>query len=257
MIGPGVLLVCVTWAMAAAILFALVSLVLTVPPARLASALVSREMVYALTFTLVSSLISAALVMLVTMPVAYALSRVRFKGERLARTLLYLPMALPQIVLGLCLLLLFGAPPVVQVLQALRIDLVFTRTGVVVAQFFTAFPYALRVLKSTFDSIDPRLEFVSRSLGCSRWETFRRVSLPLAKVGIMASGSIAFARCVGAFGSVLVLGGGVRMHTETLPVAIHLNLAYGNLEMAVAAGFLLIVLSSVGIYTVEIMEARV
>jgi len=251
-----VLLVGAAWAMAATILVALASLVLTPSWTRLLGALRSAEIAYALAFTLVSSALSTALVMLFAVPIGYTLSRVRFAGDRLVRTLLYLPMALPQIVLGLCLLLLFGAAPLAQALHALRIDLVFTRTGVVVAQFFTAFPYAVRVLKSTFDAIDPRLEFVSRSLGCSRLETFRRVSLPLARTGLLASVSIAFARCAGAFGSVLVLAGGMRMHTETLPVAIHLNLSYGNLEMAVAAGLLLVLLSSVGIYAVEMMEAR-
>jgi molybdate transport system permease protein len=250
------LLVGITCIIAAAILFALCSLFFVSSWRGLLSALGTRETAYALTFTLVSSLLSGTLVMLAAVPVAYTLSRVRFPGSRLVRTLLYVPMALPQIVLGLCLLLLLGAAPVADLLEALGIELVFTRAGVVVAQFFTAFPYALRVLKSTFDGIDPRLEFVSRSLGCSRLRTFWRVSLPMARTGLLASGSIAFARCAGAFGSVLVLAGGVRMHTETLPIALHLNLSYGNLDMAVAAGLLLVLLSSVGIYAMEMMEAR-
>ncbi|MFO8008870.1 MAG: ABC transporter permease [Candidatus Brocadiia bacterium] len=254
--GPKLLLLFLTWAMAAIVVFALGSIVLTPSPAGLVKALLSREMAYALTFTVATALLSTALVMVLVIPVAYTLSRVRFRGSRLVRTVLYLPMALPQIVLGLCLLLLFGAPPVAQALRALGVEVVFTRAGVVVAQTFIAFPYALRVLKATFDSIDPRLEFVSRSLGCSRLETFRRVSLPLARTGLLASGAIAFARCVGAFGSVLVLAGGMRMNTETLPIAIHLSLAYGNLEMAMAAGLLLIVLSSIGIYSVELMGGR-
>ena len=254
--APKILLVSLTWAVAALILLTLASLVLTQPLGGLARALASREMLYALAFTLVSSLLSTVLVMAVAIPVAYTLSRVHFRGSRLVRTLLYLPMALPQIVLGLCLLVLLGAPPVTQALRALGIEFVFTRAGVVLAQFFTAFPYALRVLKAAFDAIEPRLEFVSRTLGCSRPATFLRVTLPLAKKGILASASIAFARCAGAFGSVLVLAGGMPMSTETLPIAIHLNLSYANMEMAAAAGLLLILLSSAGIYAVEAMEGR-
>jgi molybdate transport system permease protein len=250
------LLVGIACAMAAAILFAVCSLFFTSSVSGLLGALGTRETAYALVFTLVTSLLSAALVMLFAVPIGYTLSRVQFPGSRLVRTLLYLPMALPQIVLGLCLLLLLGSAPVAELLRALRIDLVFTPAGVVVAQFFTAFPYALRVMKSTFDGIDPRLEFVSRSLGCSRSRTVWRVSLPMARRGLLASGSIAFARCAGAFGSVLVLAGGVRMRTETLPIALHLNLSYGDLDMAVAAGLLLVLLSSVGIYAVELMEGR-
>jgi molybdate transport system permease protein len=246
----------VTLLMAAGVVLALGSLLMTASPGALSHALFTREMVYALTFTLLTACCSTLIVMSLAVPVAYTLSRVPFRGSRVVRTLLYLPMALPQIVLGLGLLLLFGADPVERVLRVLGIEVVFSRLGVVVAQTFTAFPFALRVLKSTFDAIDPRLEFVSRSLGCSRMETFLRVSLPLARTGLLAAGAIAFARCVGAFGSVLVLAGGVRMQTETLPIAVHLNLSYGNLEMAVAAGLLLIVLSSTGIYAVEIIGER-
>ena len=250
------LLVGVACAAAGAVVVLSASLVLAPSGSGLVSALGSREMVYALTFTVATSLVSSTLVMLVALPVAYGLSRVPFPGSRLVRTILYLPIALPQIVLGLCLLLLFSNHAVAATLRAVGVEFVFTRAGVVAAQFFTAFPYAVRVLKSTFDGIDPRLEFVSRSLGCSRLCTLWRVSLPLAKGGTLAAASISFARCVGAFGSVLVLAGGMRMYTETLPVALYLNLSYGNLEMAVAAGLLLVLLSSVGIYAVEAMEAR-
>ena len=90
-------------------------------------------------------------------------------------------MAFPELVLGLCLLLLFGNSFVGNFLESIGMKFVFTKQGVVAAQVFTALPYASRIMKSTFDYINPRLEFVSRSLGYSMFETFIRVSLPLAK----------------------------------------------------------------------------
>ena len=247
---------------ALACLFALVFalaigwLVLRAAGPGLVSALTSPEMRHALWLTVWTSLLSGMLVMSFAIPVGYGLSRVRFHGSRLVRTVLYLPIALPQIVLGLCLLLLFSSWPATALLRPLGIELLFTWQGVVVAQFFTAFPYAVRVLKSTFDSIDPRLEFVSRSLGHSPIGTAWRVSLPLARGGILAAGAIAFARCAGAFGSVLVLAGGMRMRTETLPIALYLNLSCGDMDAAIAAGLLLVLMSSVGIYAIERMEAK-
>lgn len=238
-------------AMAALIVLAVASLGLTVPWHGLLAALRSGEMRYALGFTAITSAVSTALVILAAIPTAYGFARLRFPGKRVVQSIIYLPGAFPQIVLGLCLLLFFSHPAPMAVLGPLGIDLVFTKAGVVAAQFFTAFPAAVQVLKSTFDHIDPKLEFVSRSLGLSRARTFLRVSIPLARTGLFAAASISFARCAGAFGAVLVLAGGVRMHTETLPIALYLNLSYGNLEMAVAAGLLLVLISFAGIYAIE------
>jgi ABC-type sulfate transport system permease component len=164
------------------------------------------------------------------------------------KTVLDLPIAFPELVPGLCLLLLFGSTFVGTLFNALGLQFVFTKQGTVVAQFFTALPYASRILKSTFDYIDPKLEFVSRSLGYSIWETFRNVSLPLAKNGILAATVISFARCIGTFGTVLILGGGTYMKTEVLPMTLYFNISYGNMGMALTSGIVLTVVSFEAIY---------
>ncbi len=220
------------------------------------ASLVTDELLYALGMSLATGLISTLLVMLAAIPIAYAFSRYQFFGQRVIRSVLYLPIAFPELVLGLCLLLFLGSSSARSLLDALGLDLVFTKKGIVVAQFFTALPYAVRVMKTVFDGIDPQLEFVSRSLGYSPIQTVFRVSLPLAKDGLKAASAISFARCVGAFGSVLVLAGGTRMDTETLPIALFLNLSYGNMDMAVTAGLLLVIVGFGGIYAIETIEGR-
>jgi len=167
-----------------------------------------------------------------------------------------LPVAFPELVLGLCLLLLFGKTPLGKALSSLGLEFVFTVKGVVVAQFFTALPYAIRIMKSTFDYINPRMEFVSRSLGYGQVETFLKVSLPLAGNGILAAAVISFARCIGTFGTVLILAGGSYMKTETLPVALYLNISYGNMGMALTSGLMLVAVSFVAIFIFEKTEAR-
>ena len=124
-------------------------------------------------------------------------------------------------------------------------------------QFFTALPYASRILKSTFDYIDPRLEFVSRSLGYSQMETVFNVSLSLAKNGLLASTVISFARCIGTFGTVLILAGGIYMKTEVLPMTLYLNISYGNMGMALTSGIVLTAVSFVAIYIFERAEVGV
>lgn len=216
----------------------------------------SEEMRFSLRLSLTTGLISTVLVMLFALPLGYTLSRLDFWGKGLVKTILDLPVAFPELVLGLCLLLLFGKTPVGDALSALGLDFVFTRQGVVAAQFFTALPYSVRIMKSTFDYINPRMEFVSQSLGYTQFETFLGVTLPLAGSGILASTVIAFARCIGTFGTVLILAGGSYMRTETLPITLYLNISYGNMGMALTSGILLIAVSFIAIFIFEKSEAK-
>ncbi len=218
------------------------------------TSLKSEEMIYSLKLSLWTGMLSTVLVMIFSLPIGYSLSRFNFIGKGFVKAIIDLPVAFPELVLGLCLLLLFGNTFVGKIFDALGIHFVFTRQGVVAAQFFTALPYACRIMKSTFDYIDPRMEFVSRSLGYSLFETFINVSLPLAKNGILASTVISFARCIGTFGTVLILAGGTYMKTEVLPITLYLNISYGNMGMALTSGIVLMVVSFVAIYVFERTE---
>jgi molybdate transport system permease protein len=194
--------------------------------------------------------------MVFALPIGYTLSRFHFFGKGFVKTIIDLPVAFPELVLGLCLLLLFGNSFFGRWLESMGINFVFTKQGVVAAQFFTALPYAARIMKSTFDYIDPRMEFVSRSLGYSRFQSFLNVSIPLAKNGILASTVISFARCIGTFGTVLILAGGSYMKTEVLPITLYLNISYGNMGMALTSGIVLMVVSFAAIYVFEKAEAN-
>jgi len=214
----------------------------------------SEEMLYSLKLSLWTGLLSTALVALFALPVGYTLSRFKFIGKGFVKTIIDLPVAFPELVLGLCLLLLFGNTFVGKIFGSMGLHFVFTIEGIVAAQFFTALPYACRIMKSTFDYIDPRMEFVSRSLGYSMFETFLNVSLPLARNAILASTVIAFVRCIGTFGTVLILAGGTYMKTEVLPITLYLNISYGNMGMALTSGIVLMVVSFVAIYVFERTE---
>jgi len=236
------------------LVFAIGSLFLVPEFADIWENLWSEEMRFSLKLSMLTGLISTLLVMIFALPIGYALSRFEFPGKGFVKTIIDLPVAFPELVLGLCLLLLFGNTFVGRWFSALGLKFVFTKQGVVAAQFFTALPYASRILKSTFDYINPRLEFVSRSLGYSMFQTFINVSVPLAKNGILASTVISFARCIGTFGTVLILAGGTYMKTEVLPMTLYLNISYGNMGMALTSGMVLMVVSFLAIYVFERAE---
>ena len=115
--------------------------------------------------------------------------------------------------------------------------------GIILAQVVVISALAIRLLKSTFDSIDPRYEQVGRTLGLSKFRAFIKITLPLAKDGLIAAGILTWARAVGEFGATVTLAGATAMKTETLPVAIFLSLASADVEKAIAVIFLLVIIA--------------
>ncbi len=219
--------------------------------------LFNEEIQYSLMLSLLTGCISTTLVIITAIPIAYFFARYLIPGQKIIKTILFLPMAFPEIVLGLCLLLLFGHPLVKEWLSVFGIEITFSKTGIVVAQFFTALPYAISTITTVFSEIDLQQELVSRSLGYSQLNTIRHITLPLAKKGIAAATTIVFARCVGAFGSVLILAGGSRMNAETLPISLYLNLSYGNMDMAITSGLMLVIIAFAGLFIIEIIEGNI
>jgi len=214
-------------------------------------ALFSPEMLFAIYLTLTTSLISAILVMISCIPMAYTLSRYEFPLKGLFKIIIDLPMAFPEIVVGIALLMFLGSNGIGSYLENIGIEIVFTSWGVILAQYFVALPFAVRTLYSTFNYIDPRYEFVSRSLGYSEISTFFNITLPMSKEGLFATGIISLARCIGTFASVLFVGGGILTKTDTLAVSMYLNLSTGDIDMAITAGILLVIISFI---TIAVME---
>lgn len=239
------------------LLWSILSLIFMPSWAEVVSSTLSEEMLYSISLSLITSAISVAVVMVLAVSIGYLLARFQFPGHQLLRTVVDLPMAFPELVLGLCLLLLFGDDPLASWLKMVGVNIVFSKIGIAVAQIFTAAPYATRVVYAAFRSINPRYEMVARSLGCGQLTAFWRVTLPMAKGGLFAGAVIAFARCMGCFGTVLILAGGTRMYTETLPITLYLNISYGNLAMAMTSGIILILISLAAIVVFEVFSHEV
>ncbi|MDY0341365.1 MAG: ABC transporter permease [Coriobacteriia bacterium] len=213
----------------------------------------TEEIQFSIKLSLYTSLASTALCILFSVPVAYGLSRFDFKGKGVITMIMDIPMALPPIVSGVALLLLFGTTEFGRWLADAGLPVVFTVKGIVLAQFFVNIPYMLRIMRSTFDDIDPRTEFVARTLGCSRFQAFRLVTLPLSKNGLVAGAVITWARALGEFGAALMLVGATRLMTETLPVSLYLNMSCGDLPLALSAASILIIISVLSLFIFEAM----
>jgi len=135
-------------------------------------------------------------------------------------------------VIGLCLLIFFQTG-LGQLIER-AVPFTYTVYGVVLAQFVIGAAFAIRTMRGTFDHLSSRPEEVAMTLGCSRALAIWHVTLPAARRGMFAAGSVAWARSLGEFGPILVFAGATRMKTEVLPTTVWLELSVGNLEGAVA-----------------------
>jgi molybdate transport system permease protein len=210
--------------------------------------LLNREIQFAIRLSFFTSIISTCFCILVSIPIAYGSVRMKFWGTKLINTILEIPLALPPIVSGVSLLILFGNTAFGHFLADMGLKFVFTIKGIILAQFFVNVPYMLRVLKATIEDIDPRMEFVARTLGCNKVQAFFKITLPLAKNGLIAGIVITWARALGEFGAALMLAGATRLKTETLPVSLFLNMSTGDLSLAMASATILIVISIISLF---------
>ena len=151
------------------------------------SVLLSDEILFAIRLSITTATIAAVISILFAVPVAYAISRSSFPGKDIVDSLLDLPIVISPVALGAALLVFFNTPAGSAINNNV-VGFVFAVPGIVLAQFTVVSALAVRLLKSTFDSIDPRYEQVARTLGCSKPEAFLRVTLPLAKDGLIAAG---------------------------------------------------------------------
>jgi len=219
------------------------------------SALFSEEILFAIRLSVTTATIAAVISILIAIPVAYAISRAQFPGKDIVDSLLDLPIVISPVAIGAALLVFFNTPAGAAIDDNV-IKFVFSVPGIVLAQVVIISALAIRLLKSTFDSIDPRYEQVARTLGCSKPEAFLRVTLPLAKDGLIASGILTWARAVGEFGATVTLAGATAMKTETLPAAIFLSLASADVEKAIAVIFVLVIIAIVALLAIRKIIGR-
>ena len=139
-------------------------------------------------------------------PIAYLLARGRFRGRSLLSAILDLPLLIPHPVAGIALLLVLGRnTPLGSALWTLGLQITGSVTGIVAAMLFVSAPLYVSAAREAFDRVDPRFEGVARTLGDTRWQAMRRVTLPLAWRGLLAAAIVMWARAVSEFGAIVIL----------------------------------------------------
>ena len=212
----------------------------------------------ALRLSLVTSVISIAVVIAAGTPFAYLLARHDHWLARAIDGLVELPIVLPPVVAGVAMLMAFGRGGMIgRLLSDAGIDIAFTATAVVFAQIFVAAPFYIRAAKLGFQLVAREYEDVSQTLGVSPLATFRRITLPMAAPAIITGLGLAWARAIAEFGATMMFAGNLMGETQTMPLAIMTAMeSTRGLDSALALSALLLVVSVVALSALAIVSRR-
>ncbi|MFK7896868.1 MAG: molybdate ABC transporter permease subunit [Myxococcota bacterium] len=187
------------------------------------------EVLPILALTLRVGILSTLLCLPFAIALGYGLARGALPFPSLLRALFSLPMVMPPVAVGLLLLwMLGGTSPLAPFWESLGLELVFTPTAAVIAAAIVGFPLLVRSAEQSFSEVDPRFEEMAKTLGASPVATFFRVSLPLARRGLLYGALLCFTRALGEFGATAVLAGIIPGRTETLSLAIWSRIQLGD-----------------------------
>jgi molybdate transport system permease protein len=224
----------------------LVALLVRVPWSDLPDLLAQNRVLTALRLSLECATIATAVSVVVGVPLAWVLARVRLPGMSVVRALVTLPLVLPPVVGGVALLMSLGRNGVFgrYLDDWFGYSLPFTTTGVVVAETFVAMPFLVVSVEGALRGADQELEEAASTLGASRSVVFRRVTLPLIAPSIAAGAVLAWARALGEFGATITFAGNLPGTTQTGPLAVYAALEL-DVHQALALSLVLLAVAVV------------
>jgi sulfate transport system permease protein len=199
-----------------------------------------------------ASLIAASLNAVFGFIIAWTLVRYRFPGRRIVDAIIDLPFALPTAVSGIALATVFAPNGWIgALLEPLGIRVAYTWAGVVVALTLIGLPFVVRSVQPALEEVDVSLEEAAESLGASRWMVFRRVILPTVLPSLATGFTLALARAVGEYGSVIFIAGNLPLRTEITPLLIVIKLEQYDYLGAAALGLVMLFVSFVMLLSIN------
>jgi molybdate transport system permease protein len=209
---------------------------------------------------LVSLRIAGLATLVVFLPgvwLGWLLARKRFPGHSLLETLVALPLVLPPTAVGYLLLRTFAADgPLGARVLGFDLDLLLSWKGAVCAAALMALPLVARTARIAFEGVEPRLEAMGASLGWTRLQVLGRVTLPLARRGLLAAGVLGFSRALGEFGATVIVAGNIPGRTQTLALAIFQDIQLGRQGRATRLLLISVAIAFAAIWLVEAVLRR-
>ena len=215
---------------------------------------VLMDLLVSLRSALYASLINAVFGLLV----AWVLTRYRFPGRRIADALVDLPFALPTAVAGIALSTLYAPDGWIgALLTPFGLQIAFQPAGIVVAMMFISLPFIVRTVQPVIEDLEPEQEEAAHLMGASGLEIFIRISLPAILPALLTGFALAFARCLGEYGSIIFIAGNKPMISEIVPLLIMQDLDQFDYQDATAIGVLMLFVSFLLLLTINLLQAWV
>jgi molybdate transport system permease protein len=215
-----------------------------------------RQVIEAISLSLVTSFIATFITLIFGTPVAYLLAQRHSRSHRLVDTLIDLPLVLPPSVAGVALLMAFGRNGMIGGwLSAIGIEIPFTMLAVIMAQVFIASSFYVKAAAIGFASIDPELKQAASLDGAGNWRIFREIDLPLSRMALLSGSVMTWARALGEFGATIIFAGNFPGRTQTMPLAIYMGFEI-DMEVALTLSVILIGLSFLTLIIVKVILHR-
>jgi molybdate/tungstate transport system permease protein len=231
----------------------ILKMILASSPAILLDTLFDSEVAASILLTLYAALIATVIGFILGVPLAYLLAKTDFQGKRLIEGLIDLPIVVPHSAAGIALLFVFGRNFFMgKAFQSVGIQFLDSLAGIVIAMLFVSVPFLIDSAKEGFKKVDTRLENVARTLGASSWQTFTRISFPLAWRSIVAGNIMMWARGISEFGAVIIIA----YHPMIAPVLVYEKFETYGLNYARPVAVLLILICLIVFIALRLLVYR-
>jgi sulfate/thiosulfate transport system permease protein len=257
--GFGLTLGFTTFFLSAVVLLPLAALVLlaaSTPLHQLFDAIASPRALASYELSFGGALLAASINLVFGFIIAWTLARYEFPGRKLMDAMIDMPFALPTAVSGIALTAVFSANGWLgRYLDLVGIHVAYTRLGVILAMTLIGMPFAVRTVQPALLEVQRDLEDAAETLGARRWYVFRRVVVPAVLPAMLTGFTLAFARALGEYGSVIFISGNLPMKTEITPLLIVIHLEEFDYRGAAALGFVMLAASFIILLTINLLQA--
>lgn len=202
-----------------------------------------------------TAFIAAIINMIFGLVIAWIIVRYEFLGNKLIDAIIDIPFALPTAVAGIALTSIYGPNGIIgKFFINMRIKIAFTPIGIIIALIFIGLPFVVRTVQPVLESLDRECEEAALSLGASKFITFIKVIFPELIPSLITGFTLAFARGLGEYGSVVFIAGNIPMKTEIAPLLIRSKLEQYDYNGATAIALILLISSFIILFSMNILQ---
>jgi sulfate transport system permease protein len=213
------------------------------------------QAIYSLKITFILAVIMAVINVITGTATAWVLVRYRFPLKNLINALVDIPFAIPTVVTGIMLVVLYGPTSNIgQYLARHGIEIIYNKPGIILALLFVTFPFVVRAVQPVLMEMEKDMEEAAQTLGASRFCTFKRVVLPPLIPAVLTGAALSFSRALGEFGSIVVLSGNIPFKTQVSAVYIYGEIESNSIESALGTAAVLLICSLAVILVLNLIQ---